>query len=110
MSNYNNFLATHTTVNFDIDFRQKRLAGNVILTLKSITNAETREILLDTSNLDIKNVNVEGTSPKWNLSSPLEPYGRALSIKLDQGIEHGETVHVDVRRRPDRISVATVRD
>lgn len=96
LSNYNNFLTTHTTANFNIDFKQRRLAGNVVLDLKSITNAETKEILLDTSNLDIKNVKVEGTSPKWDLSSRLEPYGNALSIKLEKGIENGKTVQVDV--------------
>jgi leukotriene-A4 hydrolase len=62
LSNYNNFLTTHTTANFDIDFQQKRLVGNVVLDLKSITNAETVEIVLDTSYLEISDVQVEETS------------------------------------------------
>lgn len=103
LSNYNNFLTTHTTANFDIDFEQKRLAGNVVLELKSITNAEAKEILLDTRNLDIKNVKVEGSSPKWDLLSRLEPYGNALSIKLDKGVENGKTVQVDVSWSLDRL-------
>jgi len=103
LSNYNNFLTTHTTANFDIDFKQKRLAGNVVLELKSITNAAAKEILLDTSTLDIKNVKVEGSSPKWDLLSRLEPYGNALSIKLDKGIENGKTVQVDVNWTLDKL-------
>ena len=97
LSNYNNFLTTHTTAYFDVDFQQKRLVGNVVLDLKSITNAETHEIVLDTSYLDIKDVKIEGASSRWNLLSRLEPYGTALSIKLDSGIEHGKSIRVDVR-------------
>lgn len=103
LSNYNNFLTTHTTANFDIDFEQKRLTGNVVLELKSITNAEAKEILLDTRNLDIKNVKVGGSPPKWDLLSRLEPYGNALSIKLDKGVENGKTVQVDVSWFLDRL-------
>jgi leukotriene-A4 hydrolase len=48
LSNYNNFITTHTTANFTIDFDGKKLAGNVVLKLKSITNAESNQIILDT--------------------------------------------------------------
>lgn len=96
LSNYNNFLTTHTTANFDIDFQQKRLVGNVVLDLKSITNAETVEIVLDTSYLEISDVQVEETSPKWSLLSRFGPYGSALSIKLRKGVENGEIVRVNV--------------
>ena len=101
LSNYNNFLTTHTTANFTVDFEKKRLAGNVVLDLKSVTNAEAKQILLDTSNLDIKNVKIEGTSPKWDLSSRLEPYGSALSIKLDKGVDLDQIVQVDVSQTLD---------
>lgn len=96
LSNYNNFLTTHTVANFEIDFHRKRLVGNVSLHLKSITNAETKKILLDTSHLDINHVTIDGTAPKWDLTSQLEPYGKALSIELEHGVEHGKGVQVDV--------------
>jgi len=48
LSNYNNFRTTHTSVDFHVDFQAKKLSGNVTLLLKSLTNAETEEILLDT--------------------------------------------------------------
>ncbi|KAI9879447.1 MAG: hypothetical protein M1830_008494 [Pleopsidium flavum] len=97
LSNYNNFLTTHTTANFDIDFKQKRLVGNVVLDLKSITNAETEEVILDTSYLEINDVKVEGTTPKWSLLSRFEPYGSALSIKLGKGVENGKNVRVNIQ-------------
>ena len=58
LSNYNNWRSTHITANLDIHFDQKRLAGNVIHQLKSITDAESHEIILDTSHLDIADVKV----------------------------------------------------
>lgn len=96
LSNYNNFLTTHITTNFDIDFQRRRLIGSVVLDLKSITNGETDEILLDTSNLEIDDIKVEGSSPSWSLLSRFEPYGSALSIKLGKGVENGKTVQVRV--------------
>ena len=48
LSNYHNFVTTHTAVDFDIDFEKKRLHGDVVLTFKSITDAETDQIVLDT--------------------------------------------------------------
>ncbi len=96
LSNYNNFLTTHTTANLRIDFDNKRLTGNVLLDLKSITDAETREIVLDTSHLDVKGVKVDGDSSKWELLSNFDPYGRALKIKLESGVADGKSVQVDV--------------
>ena len=48
LSNYHNFQTTHTNVDLRIDFARKLVHGNVILSLKSITEAETTEVVLDT--------------------------------------------------------------
>ncbi|KAL9122610.1 MAG: hypothetical protein Q9187_000842 [Circinaria calcarea] len=99
LSNYHNFTTTHTVANFTIDFDHKRLDGNVILQLRSVTNAEARDILLDTSYLDIKEVKLDGSSPKWELLPRLEPYGSALKISLEAGVEMERSVEIDVGRR-----------
>ena len=96
LSNYNNFLTTHTTANLTIDFEQKKLKGNVTLNLKSITDAATREILLDTSHLDVNDVKIDGRALKWSLI-PFEPYGSALKIELERGVPNEKSVDVDVR-------------
>ena len=96
LSNYNHFLTTHTTANFAIDFEQKSLRGNVILNLKSITNTETAEILLDTSYLEIHDVKIDGQAPKWNLLPRFEPYGSALKIELENRVQNAASVEVDV--------------
>ena len=97
LSNYNYFVTTHTEANFDIDFKQKRLAGSVKLNLRSITQAETKQILLDTSFLIVSDVEVHGQSSQWHLLSRLEPYGSALEISLNEGVSLDKIIEVDVR-------------
>lgn len=94
LSNYNNWLTAHTTANLDIAFEKQRLSGNVVLTLKSITNAETKEIILDTSHLDISEIKVNGKSTTWRLLPRLEPYGSALNISLETAVPADQTVDV----------------
>lgn len=96
LSNYNNFLTTHTTVNFNIDFEKKTVGGNVALTLKSITDAAAKEILLDTSFLNVKDVVLDGKSPKWDLLPRFEPYGSALRISLEDGVQNGKSVQLEM--------------
>ncbi|KAK4927455.1 Leucyl aminopeptidase yscIV, partial [Elasticomyces elasticus] len=96
LSNYNNWRSTHVTANFDILFDQKKLVGNVVHQFKSITNAESREIILDTSHLDIGTVKVDGQPSKWELLPPLEPFGVPLKITLEKGVELNSTIEVDI--------------
>ena len=94
LSNYNSWLTAHTTANFEILFEEQKVRGNVVLTLKSITNSETKEIILDTSYLDISEAKVNGKPSKWELLPRLEPYGSALKISLEAGIPADQTVEV----------------
>jgi leukotriene-A4 hydrolase len=96
LSNYNNFRTTHTTANLDILFDRQQVVGNVVHQLKSITNAESDEIILDSSYLDVSCVKVDGKTSKWELLPRLEPYGSALKIHLGRGVPLGKVVEVDV--------------
>ncbi|KAL2824679.1 leukotriene A-4 hydrolase [Aspergillus cavernicola] len=96
LSNYNNWICTHTTANFEIFFEQKKLIGNVIHKLRSITNAETEEIILDSNHVDIGEIQVAGSPAKWELLPPLGPYGTALKIKLDQPVKLDEIIDVNI--------------
>lgn len=96
LSNYNNFITTHTTVNFKIDFERKIVGGKVALTLKSITDAATKEILLDTSFLNVKDVALDGKFPKWDLLPRFEPYGSDLRIRLLDGVQNGQSVQLEM--------------
>lgn len=102
LSNYHNFRTTHTTANFEIRFDQQQLVGNVIHQLKSMTDGESTEIILDSSYLDIHNVKIDGKTSKWELLPRFEPYGSALKIALEEGIPLDNMVEVDVgdNRKP----------
>ena len=97
LSNYNNWISTHITANFDILFDQKKLAGNVVHRLKSITDAQSQDIILDANHLDIGDVKIDGKQSQWELLPPLESYGTALKIKLGHVVKLNETIEVDVR-------------
>ncbi|CAL5874870.1 uncharacterized protein PFLUO_LOCUS9172 [Penicillium psychrofluorescens] len=96
LSNYNNWRSTHITANLDIRFDQKLLAGNVVHQFKSITDAQSREIILDTSHLDIGAVKVDGKPSQWELLPQLEPFGTPLKITLEQGVKLNGTVEVEI--------------
>lgn len=98
LSNYNNFLTQHTSATFDIDFERRRLDGNVILKLISIGDSETKDILLDTSYLDVKNVSLkDNVISKWQLLPRFEPYGSALKISLKKEAARGQSFEVDIQ-------------
>ncbi|PGH14820.1 leukotriene A-4 hydrolase [Helicocarpus griseus UAMH5409] len=96
LSNYNAFRTMRTTVNFDILFDKQQLKGNVIHQLRSLTNAGTREIVLDSSFVNIHDVKVDGKKNKWELLPRMEPYGSALKIPLDEAVALGKNVDVEI--------------
>ncbi|KAL3456328.1 leukotriene A-4 hydrolase [Aspergillus heterothallicus] len=96
LSNYNNFRCTHTEANFEILFEQKKLVGSVVHKLKSTTNAESKEIILDSSHVSIDEVQVNGSPAEWELLPPFGPLGTALKIKLDHPVQLDDTVDVKI--------------
>ncbi|OKL60722.1 Leukotriene A-4 hydrolase-like protein [Talaromyces atroroseus] len=99
LSNYTAWRSRHVTANLEIDFANKRLAGNVVHQLVSKTKAETREIILDTSFLDILGVKVNGKTAPWELLPRFEPFGSALKIQLENGVDEQVAVDVDISLR-----------
>jgi hypothetical protein len=96
LSNYHNFVTRNTSATFDIDFEKKVLKGNVVLTLESLTEKETKEITLDTSFLDITDVKVNGEKVDWEVKDRIEPYGSPLKIELKEGVEKGKNLDITV--------------
>lgn len=96
VSNYHEYLTTHITANFLIDFDKKCLTGNVVLKLKAVENTESKKIILDTSYLTVQDVKVAGKSFQWKLSPRSEPYGSSLEVHLAKPSQSSEIVEVDV--------------
>lgn len=97
-ANYNEFVTKHTIANFSINFEKEKLVGNVVLTLKAATNySKSKEVILDTSYLDINHIRIGGRDVEWDLLDRSEPFGSALKIKLNSEIGENESVDIDVR-------------
>lgn len=99
LSNYNDFITTHTVANLTIDFEEKILTGNILLRLKPVTKTKGKELVLDSSYLDIQDVKVDGRSLKWDLLPRSEPFGSALKIGLDKGVQESGSFEIDVSSR-----------
>ncbi|KAJ4363180.1 Leucyl aminopeptidase yscIV [Neocucurbitaria cava] len=97
LSNYHNLVTRHTSVDFNIDFEKKRLYGSVTLTLESLTDEEVKDVVLDSSHLDISVVEVEGKSVKFNVGDRIEPYGSPLTITLPSSVPKGKTVDIEIK-------------
>lgn len=96
LSNYGAWLTKHTTANLTIDFKDKCLKGSITLELESLTDKESKEIVLDSSFLSIKGVKVNATTSTYELKDRVEPYGAPLHVFVPQGAAKGEIVKVDV--------------
>ena len=66
--------------------------SRVILTLKSCTDLESKEIVLDTSFLNISEIKIGEETAQWELLPRVEPYGSALRITVDAGYAEGEEI------------------
>ena len=61
----------------------------------SVVASDTKELRLDTNNLDIHRVLVSGSQVEFTLQPEVAPFGRALSIPLTD-VAGGSTLHVSV--------------
>ncbi len=91
LSNYNFWKTTHTATDFAIDFKKQILTGGVTLRLQSTTENESDEIILDTSFLDITQIDIQGDkTTDWVVKERVEPYGSPLHIKVPRTKKGGE--------------------
>lgn len=93
-SNYGSWRTKHTSVNFKLDFDNKRLKGSVTLQLESQTDKESKEIILDAKYVKIDSVTVGGTASKWELKPHSDPFGSPLHVAVPDGAAKGDIVDV----------------
>jgi leukotriene-A4 hydrolase len=96
-SNYDKWLARHTTATFQVDFDAKRLVGSVLIELESLTDRQSKEIILDSSYVDVQDVKLNATSPKWEVKPRSEPNGSPLHVSVPDGAPKGEQVKLEVQ-------------
>lgn len=96
LSNYGSWLTKHTTVNFKVNFEKQRLEGSVLLDLQSLTEKESKEIILDTTFLDIASVKLNAVDSQWEVRDRVEPYGCPLHVSVPDGAPQGEIVKLEI--------------
>ena len=94
MTDYHNWRTLKTTIDVEINFDEQILSGSVRHNLLSLTNAESKEIILDTSYVTVKQVKFGGRDVSFTLLPRLEPFGSALKISIFNGV--AENVETDL--------------
>lgn len=94
MIDYHNWRTLKTTVDVEINFDEQILSGSVRHNLLSLTNAESKEIILDTSYVTVKQVKFGGQDVSFTILPRLEPFGSALKIPISNGV--AENVETDL--------------
>lgn len=97
LSNYNFWKTKHTIVDLFINFNDQKLTGNVSLILEAKTEQGSDEIILDTSYLDIKAIDIEGfQTTEWSIKDRIEPYGSPLYIRVPSKQPKESVVRVNI--------------
>jgi leukotriene-A4 hydrolase len=68
----------------------------VNLVLESLTE-ESKEVVLDSSFVDITDVTVDGNKVKWKVAERIEPYGSPLTITLESAVPTGQTLAISIK-------------
>ncbi|WOO82539.1 Leucine aminopeptidase 2 [Vanrija pseudolonga] len=95
LSNYKDIRTTHTDLEWEIDWDRKVFGGNAVVSLEA-TADKVDEVILDTSFLDVKGVEIAGKAAEWSLDNHIEVMGQALHVKLPKALTKGETVDITV--------------
>lgn len=95
LSNHLALATEHTAVDVALDFKASVLSGTAVLEMK-VLEEEVKEVVLDSSYLDIQKVEVNGTPAEWKVADRKEPYGSAVTVALVGKPTKGETLKVKV--------------
>lgn len=81
LSNYQNFSVKSTNLNFDVDFDSKLMSGDIYMDM--ICLKEIKEVVLDTSYLNIKQVKINDVPASFVIDDRIEALGSALRIPYE---------------------------
>lgn len=87
-SNYTEIKVKHTHLEWTIDWSKHIFHGHASLNL--IATGDVKKVVLDTSYLDIKKVEVEGDELKWTMGDIVGTIGSALSFDLPKALKKDE--------------------
>jgi leukotriene-A4 hydrolase len=96
LANYNEWRTKHTTANLTVDFGAKCLRGSVILELESQTDKASNEIILDSSYLNLKSINLNSAPSQWEVKARSGANGSPVHVSVPNGASKGEIVKLEI--------------
>ncbi|KAK3377953.1 leukotriene A-4 hydrolase [Podospora didyma] len=96
LSNYDAWRTKHTTANFNVDFAAQVLRGSVVIELESLTDKASKEIVLDSSYLDVSSIKLNSASSQWEIKDRTEFSGSPVHIAVADGAAKGEIVKLEI--------------
>ncbi|WWD18897.1 leukotriene A-4 hydrolase/aminopeptidase [Kwoniella shandongensis] len=97
LSNYLSIVTRHIEIDWTIDWTNKVFGGSASLTLEATEEGESvKEVVLDSSFLDIKDVQIDGKKVQWKLDERIEAMGEALHVTLPKALNKGDHVTITI--------------
>ena len=94
-SNYHDIRTTHLDLTWNIDWSNQLISGSIAFVLEA--TKDVHHVVLDTSYLDIKTVQVGGKQVKWELGEKVaEIVGRGLTVQLPAVVKKGAIVEMTI--------------
>jgi len=87
-SNYTEIKVAHTHLEWTIDWKSQTFHGHALLDLTAV--GDVNKVVLDTSYLDIKKIEVGGDEVKWKMGDVVGTIGAALSFDLPKALKKEE--------------------
>jgi leukotriene-A4 hydrolase len=99
-ANSDQFVTSHIALDLTVDFELKELRGLATLNMRRLDPAATY-IILDTRDLHIDGILVEGTEAAFEYSERDPVLGQALKITLPEGLEQKTDLVVSIHYKTD---------
>ncbi|KAF5377203.1 hypothetical protein D9615_006474 [Tricholomella constricta] len=94
-SNYLQIATEHVALDWTLDFDSQLISGSATHHLL-VKEDDVKEVIFDTSELDVSDAKVEGKSVSFDLKPKHEVMGSALHVCLPSGLKSGQYVDVTV--------------
>jgi aminopeptidase N len=104
-ANTDQFVTDHINLNLTVDFDLKELRGLVTLKMRRLDPAAS-QIILDTRNLHIDGVLVNGSEAGFEYTQQHPKLGQALTITLPEGLEQQQDLLVKIHYKTDPSATA----
>ncbi|OCF30838.1 leukotriene A-4 hydrolase/aminopeptidase [Kwoniella heveanensis BCC8398] len=102
LSNYHQVLTKHISLDWEIDWTKQVIGGSATLQFEVKDDGGVKEVVLDSSYLDISDVEIVGSGEKaqWSLDKRIEVMGQALRIQLPTSrpvpIKKGDLISIKI--------------